>query len=167
MVEGICGVVVCYWECEAVRRFLAIADGVVLVTAVAGGDAAVCGDDLAEGVVAPEPAWKGWVGGAAGGDSGALADGVHGIVVAGDGGGANSVLLAGKDVAVELVSVGDGVERAGDFFEEVAIGEIVVGEGLIRNLGIGDLREAAVGGGVGIRCLCFDEGRGGWFRWRG
>ena len=140
MVEGICGVVVCNWECEAIRRFLAIADGVVLVGAVAGGDAAVCGGDLAEGVVAPEPAWDCWVGGAAGGNSGALTYGVHGVVITGGGGGANFVLLEVEDVAVWFVAVGDGVDGAGDFFDEVAIREVLVGEGLVWDLGFGDWR---------------------------
>ena len=40
-------------------------------------------------------------------------------------------VLAGKNLAVEFVGFGDGLDGAGDFFEEVAIGEIVVGEGLI------------------------------------
>ena len=31
----------------------------------------------------------------------------------------------------------------------------------IWDLGIGDLGDAAVSGGVGIRCLCFDDGGGG------
>ena len=46
----------------AVASFDAVADGVVLVGAVAGGDAAVCAGDLTEGVVTPEPAGKGWEG---------------------------------------------------------------------------------------------------------
>jgi hypothetical protein len=93
---------------------LAISYGVVLVAAVAGGDGAVGGDDLAEGVVAPGPAWDRWEGSAAGGDSGALADGIHGIVVAGNDAGANFVLLHVKDITVWLPGVGDGVDGAGD-----------------------------------------------------
>ena len=161
MVERICGVVVCYWEGEAIRRFLAIADGVVLVGAVAGVDAAVCSNDLTEGVVAPEPARECWVGGAAGGDSGALTYGVHGIVITGDDGGANSVLLEVEDVAVWLPAVGDGVDRAGDSSGEVGVGSVGVREELIWDKRIGDLRDAAIGGGVGIRGLCFDDGGGG------
>jgi hypothetical protein len=98
--------------------------------AVAGVDVAIGGDDLAEGVVAPEPARKRWVSAAAGGDSGALADDVHGIVVTGNDGAANFVLLDIEDVAVWLVGVDDGVDWAGDTCEEVAIGEIEVGEEL-------------------------------------
>ena len=107
MVQRVGGVVVCYGEGEAIGGFLAIADGVVLIAAVAGGDGAVSGNDLAEGVVAPEPTGDGWVGGAAGGDSGALANDIHGIVVTRDGGGANFVLLEVEDVAVGFPSVGD------------------------------------------------------------
>ena len=89
---------------------MTIADGVVLVGAVAGGDGAVGGDDLAEGVVAPEPAWDCWESSAAGGDSGALADGIHGIIVTGNGGGANLVLFEVEDVAGGFPNVGDGVD---------------------------------------------------------
>jgi hypothetical protein len=99
LVQRVGGVVVCYGQYETVGGLLAIADGVVLIGAVAGGDAAVGGDDLAEGVVGPEPTGDGWEGGAAGGDSSALADGIHGVVVAGDGGGANLVLFEVEDVA--------------------------------------------------------------------
>jgi hypothetical protein len=51
---------------------------------------------------------------AAGGDSGALADGFHGVVVIGNKAGANFVLLDVEDIAVWLPGVGDGVDRAGD-----------------------------------------------------
>ena len=119
---------------------MAIADGVVLVGAVAGVDTAVGGDDLAEGVVAPEPAWGCWVGGAAGGDSGALADGIHGVVVFGDDGDGKFVCLGVKDVAGGLPFVDDGVDGADDFFDEVAVREVLVGEGLVWDLGFGDWR---------------------------
>ena len=116
---------------DAVASFDAVADGVVLVGAVAGGDAAVCAGDLAEGVVAPEPAWDRWEGGAAGGDSGALTDSIHGIVVTGNHACANFVLLGIEDVAGGFVGVGDGVDGAGDFFDEATIREVLIGEGLI------------------------------------
>jgi hypothetical protein len=93
---------------------LAVADGVVLISAVAGVDVAVGADDLAEGIVAPCPAWDCWEGSAAGGDSGALADDVHGIVVTGDDAGANFVLLDVEQVAIRFVGVCDGVDGAGD-----------------------------------------------------
>jgi hypothetical protein len=51
---------------------------------------------------------------AAGGDSGALADGIHGIVVTGNDASANFVLLHVKHIAVWLPGVGDGVDGAGD-----------------------------------------------------
>ena len=116
---------------DAVASFDAVADGVVLVGAVAGGDAAVCAGDLAEGVVAPEPAWDRWEGGAAGGDSGALTDSIHGVVVTGNHACANFVLLGVEDVAGGFVGVGDDVDGAGDFFDEAAIREALIGEGLI------------------------------------
>ena len=56
MVEGICGVVVGYGQRQAIRAFLAVADGVVLVGAVSGVEAAVGADDLAEWIVAPSDA---------------------------------------------------------------------------------------------------------------
>ena len=93
MVEGVRRVVVCRGKGEAFCGLLAISDGVVLVAAVAGGDAAVCGDDLAEGVVTPGPAWDCWEGSAAGGDSGALADDIHGLVILRNHGAANFVLV--------------------------------------------------------------------------
>ena len=93
---------------------MAVADGVVLVGAVAGGDGAVGGDDLTEGVVAPGPARERWVSGAAGGDSGALADGIHGVVVVGNNRGANFVLLEVEEVAGGFVDVRDGVDGAYD-----------------------------------------------------
>ncbi len=114
MVEGVCGVVVYCGEGEAVGGFLAVADGVVLIGAVAGVDVAVRFDDLAEGVVAPGPAGDCWEGGAAGGNSGALADGIHGVVVTGDDTGANFVLFDVEQVAVRFVGVGDGVDGAGE-----------------------------------------------------
>ena len=116
---------------HAVASFDTIADGVVLVGTIAGGDAAVCAGDLAEGVVTPEPAWDRCEGGAAGGDSRALANGIHGVVVTGNHACANFVLLGIEDVAGGFVGVGDGVDGAGDFYDEAAIREALIGEGLI------------------------------------
>ena len=118
MAQRVGVVVVCHGEGKAVGGFLAIADGVVLEAAVAGGDCAVGNNDLAEGIVAPEPARQRWVGSAAGCDSDALADGIHGVVVVGNGGGANFVLLEIEDVAVGFPGVGDRVDGAGDLSGE-------------------------------------------------
>ena len=85
-----------------------------MVAAVAGVDAAVGGDDLAEGVVAPSPTGGGGEGAAAGGDCCALTDGVHGVVILGNHAAASLVLLGGKDIAIRLPGVGDGVDRASD-----------------------------------------------------
>jgi hypothetical protein len=119
---------------------------VVLVGAVVGVHAAIGGNDLAEGVVAPGPGGCGREGGAAGGDCGALADGVHGVVILGNDGAANFVLLGGEDVAGGFPGVGDGVDGSGgggDGFDEVAVGEVAVGEG---GGAVGDGLETAVGG---------------------
>jgi hypothetical protein len=75
---------------------------------------AVGGDDLAECVVTPDPAWDFWEGGAAGGDSGELADCIYGRVVIGNDFGANFVLLGVEDVTVGFVGVGGGMDGAGD-----------------------------------------------------
>ena len=51
MVEGVRSVVVCYGQSEAIRRFLAVADGVVLVGAVADGDSRALADGIHRAVV--------------------------------------------------------------------------------------------------------------------
>ena len=50
-------------------------------------------------VVAPEPAWEGWEGCAAGDDSGAWADDIHGAVVIGVDGDGKFVCPGVEDIA--------------------------------------------------------------------
>ena len=74
----------CCGQSETVRRFLAVADGVVLIGAVAGGD------------------------------SSALADRIHGAVVTGNDAAANFVLLEVEVVMVWFPMVGDSMDGAAD-----------------------------------------------------
>ena len=123
-----------------------------------GVHTAVCARDLTETVVAPEPRGCGREGGAAGAHSGPLADGVHGVVILRNDGGANLVLLGSKDVAGGFPGVGDGVDRAGDGFEEVGIWHVAVAEGL-RGRDVPSPYhggKAAIGSGIAVGGLVLD-----------
>ena len=93
LVELVARVIVIVGKGEAVRSFFAVADGVILIGAVAGIYAAIGLGYLSKGVIAPGPARQRREGGATGGDSGALANDIHGLVILRNHGAANFVLV--------------------------------------------------------------------------
>lgn len=107
---------------DSIAGFDPVADGVVLIGAITGVVCTVIGgDDLAEGIVLPRPARGSRKCGAAGGNSGALAEQVHAVVVTGHNRGANLVFSHVEHVAggfVGEVDVVDASGGGGDFLKE-------------------------------------------------
>lgn len=68
------------------------------------------------GIVGPGPGRSAGEGAAAGRDAFALADGIHAVIEAGNDARANLISLDVQRVAIRELGVGDGVDRAGDWW---------------------------------------------------
>ena len=136
MVERVDGVVIKARKREGIGGFLAVAHGVILIGAVLADDGGIRAAELAVAVVAPGDASYGGEGRAGLAEGAALADRIHGVVVARNHGAANPVFFHIQDVAVGLPCVSHRVGGTADLIEETGVRSVGIGEDLIGDLRI-------------------------------